>query len=48
MEGLLYSFSSVNTDLNTGKPLAEQKVTSLKINPKFDPALFQMPARAGQ
>lgn len=48
VEGLLYSFSSVNTDLNTGKPLAEQKVTSLKINPKFDPALFQMPAGAGQ
>lgn len=44
VEGLLYSFASVNTDLATGKQLASQKVTRLKINPKFDSALFQMPA----
>ncbi|HEY3858488.1 MAG TPA: hypothetical protein VGM47_02620 [Gammaproteobacteria bacterium] len=44
VEGLRYAFSSVNVDLNTGKQLASQKLTSLKINPEFDPALFQMPA----
>jgi hypothetical protein len=48
VEGLLYSFTSVNTDLNSGTQLAEQKVTSLKINPKFDPALFQMPSENGR
>ena len=47
VEGLKYSFASVNTDLGTGHELAEQKVTALKINPKFDPALFQMPAGPG-
>lgn len=44
VEGLLYAFASSNVDLSTGKQLADQKVTSLKINPKFDPVLFQMPA----
>jgi hypothetical protein len=43
VEGLNYAFTSVNTDLVTGKELASQKVTSLKINPRFDPALFQAP-----
>jgi hypothetical protein len=43
VEGLNYAFTSVNTDLATGKELANQKLTSLKINPKFDPALFQEP-----
>jgi len=48
VEGLRYSFASVNTDLVTGKQLASQQVTSLKINPKFDPMLFQMPAGPGK
>ena len=48
VEGLKYSFASVNTDLGTGKELARQKVTALKINPKFDPTLFQMPAGPGR
>ena len=43
VQGLLYSFASENMDLNTGKQLALQKLTSLKINPKFDPAVFQEP-----
>ena len=43
VEGLNYAFTSVDTDLVTGKELANQKLTSLKINPKFDPALFQEP-----
>jgi hypothetical protein len=43
VEGLNYAIASVNTDLATGKQLASQKVTSLKINPKFDPALFLAP-----
>ena len=44
VEGLLYPFASMNVDLGTGRELAVQKVTSLRINPKFDPVLFQMPA----
>lgn len=44
VEGLNYAFASVNTDLAAGKRLASQQVTSLKINPKFDPAIFQEPA----
>lgn len=43
VEGLLYPFVSSNVDLGTGQQLAVQKITSLKINPKFDPALFQEP-----
>ncbi|MFI4967287.1 MAG: hypothetical protein ACHQAU_01070 [Gammaproteobacteria bacterium] len=43
VEGLNYAFFSANTDLATGKELANQKVTSLKVNPHFDPALFQEP-----
>jgi hypothetical protein len=44
VEGLQYAFLSTNTDLVTGKSLASQTVTSLKINPAFDPAIFQEPA----
>lgn len=44
VEGLLYAFTSVNTDIVSGKPLASQKVTGLKINPRFDPAIFREPA----
>jgi hypothetical protein len=44
MEGLRYAFTSVDVDLNTGEQLATQKITSFRLNPKFDPALFEMPA----
>jgi hypothetical protein len=43
VEGLRYAFLSINTDLGSGKSLASQKVTSLKINPAFDPVIFQEP-----
>jgi hypothetical protein len=43
VEGLRYAFLSSDTDLVSGKSLASQKVTSLKINPHFDPAIFQEP-----
>jgi len=43
VEGLQYAFSSINKDLVSGKELAHQQVTALKINPKFDPAVFIAP-----
>ncbi|HEX4300963.1 MAG TPA: hypothetical protein VH327_08845 [Gammaproteobacteria bacterium] len=48
VEGLMYAFLSTNTDVTNGKQLAIQKATSIKINPKLDPALFQMPAGSGR
>jgi hypothetical protein len=42
-DGVMRSFASVNTDLVSGKQLASQKVTTYKINPMFDPAIFVAP-----
>ncbi len=47
VEGLQYAFASVNKDIVSGKELAHQQVKSLKINPKFDPAVF-LPPKAAQ
>jgi hypothetical protein len=42
--GVMRAFTSVNTDLVTGKQLASQRVTAYKINPGFDPAIFAAPS----
>lgn len=43
VEGVMRAFASVNNDLVAGKQLASQKVTAVKVNPAFDPAIFAMP-----
>lgn len=45
VDGSLYSFKSVNIDLNTGKELAVTNVTALKVNPMLDSNLFVAPGK---
>jgi len=40
VDGIMRAFLSVNTDLTSGKLLATNKVTSMKINPDFDASIF--------
>jgi len=44
VQGMLFSFASMNRDPQSGKTLATQEVTSMKINPGFDQAVFVAPA----
>lgn len=46
--GVLRSYLSVNNDLTAGKQVAQQTATAFKVNPVFDPAIFQMPAASAK
>ena len=45
VHGVLFSFASTNRDLRSGKILATQEVTSIKVNPPIDPSVFVAPDR---
>jgi hypothetical protein len=40
VDGVLFAFASTDTDLATGKLLETTSVRSIKVNPQFDPAIF--------
>jgi hypothetical protein len=40
IDGLWFSFSSQNVDLQTGKVLETVRVKTIKVNPAIDPAIF--------
>lgn len=43
VQGVLRPSRSVNNDLTAGKQVASQTMQEYKVNPEFDPSIFQMP-----
>jgi len=43
VDGILRSFASTNTDLGTGAWQATNAIEAIRVNPRFDPAIFEMP-----
>ena len=43
IDGALFAFVSTDTDLATGKILETTRVRSVKLNPQFDPTIFNRP-----
>ncbi|MBA3607486.1 MAG: hypothetical protein H0W43_03090 [Chthoniobacterales bacterium] len=41
VDGLLFAFTSTDTDLTTGKTLEKATVRSITVNPPLDPGVFE-------